>query len=140
MLDEKLELIEQKRLTINSKSLLSELVKVCAQVKLRFIEMRQNLSKKQKVFKEHMERDEATCYTRIHRCMMISLTVTLLEVLEDLDSEKEQVFSDPNLKDLGLVGENAKTLLGLQEMMGNFVSLSSSTMSSIIGRRVVMRN
>ena len=123
MLDEKLELIGQKRLTINSKSLLSDVVKVCAEVKLGFTEMRQKLSKKQKVFKEHMERAEATCYTHIHRCMMISSTVTFLEVLEDLDSENEQVFSDPNLKELGLVGENAKNLLGLQEMMRNFVSL-----------------
>ena len=92
-------------------------------IKLAFTEMTKKLSKKQKVFKERMEKGDATCYNHIHSSMMISLTVTFLEVLQGLDAEKEQIFSDPTLQELGLGGKNAKTLLGLQEMMRNFVSL-----------------
>jgi len=89
MTDEKLKLIEQKRLTIYSKSMLSDVVKVCTEIKLGFTEIKQKLSKKQKVMREQMEKAQTICYDHTHSSMMISWTVTFLEVLENLDAEKE---------------------------------------------------
>ena len=69
--------------------------------------------KKDKVIRGQLDTAEDAFNTQIYNNLTQMLAVTFADVIRVLDSDKEQVFSDPSVKYLGLEDDAVKAVLEL---------------------------